>query len=118
MISAAVVTIIGALLTVLVLAAYLIYVALVLRRVDGRLSAITAGVESITYKAELAGPIVREINKDLTGVNNALQAVLTKKRPPKRKPEPEPDLRPTAAPASDPTRPAWVVAPRVDPFNR
>jgi len=119
-ISAAVVTIVGALLTVLVLAAYLIYVALVLRRVDGRLSAIAAGIESITYKAEVAGPVVREINKDLTGVNNALQAVLTKKRPPKRKPEPAPAPVPVPVPAPmpDPARPAWVVAPRVDPFKR
>ncbi|MGH3612395.1 MAG: hypothetical protein ACRDRK_07310 [Pseudonocardia sp.] len=114
--SAAVVTIIGALLTVLVLAAYLIYVALVLRRVDGRLSEITTGVEAITYKAEPAGPVVREINKDLTGVNNALQAVLTKQRPPKRQPEPDPTPAPVSA--WDSTRPAWVVAPRADPYQR
>lgn len=118
--SAAVVTIVGALLTVLVLAAYLIYVALLLRRVDTRLSAITAGVQAITNKAAPAGPVVREINKDLTGVNNALQAVLTKKRPPKRKPDPTPDPTPVPmqATASDSARPAWVVAPRGDPFRR
>ena len=99
---AAVVTIVAAVLTVLVLAAYLIYVALILWRVDARLTAITAGLESINQKAAPVGPILNEINNDLAGVDAALRAVLTKKRPPKA---------PSPPPAPDPSAP-WVVAPR------
>ncbi len=99
---AAVVTIVAAALTVLVLAAYLIYVALVLWRVDARLTAITAGLESINQKATPVGPILTEINNDLAGVDAALQAVLTKKRAPK-----------VVSPPPEPEPPApWVVAPR------
>ncbi len=102
---AAVVTIVAAVLTVLVLAAYLIYVALVLWRVDARLTAIVAGLESINEKAAPIGPVLNEINTDLAGVDAGLRAVLTKKRAPKvasaPPPPPEPEL-----PAP------WVVAPR------
>ncbi len=82
----AVVTIVGAVLTVLALAGFLIAVALILWRVDRRLTSITAGVGVITAKAAPAGPVVREINRDLTGVNNALQGVLGKSRQPKFRP--------------------------------
>ncbi|MBA2324268.1 MAG: hypothetical protein H0V92_09745, partial [Pseudonocardiales bacterium] len=61
---AAVVTIVGSLLTALVLVGYLVYVASVLRRVSGRLTAVTAGIGSITKKAGVAGPVLKEINKD------------------------------------------------------
>ena len=77
---AGIITIIGALLTVLVLAAYLISIAIVLRRVDAKLHAITAGLRSIPGKTEPIGSIVGEINNDLAGVDNALRAVLTKAR--------------------------------------
>lgn len=80
--AAAVITIIGAILTVVVLAAYLIRVALILRRVSGKLSAVIAGVGSATEKTQPVGSIVREINKDLAGVDSALQGVLTKNRSP------------------------------------
>jgi hypothetical protein len=75
---AAVITIIGALLTVLVLAAYLISIALVLWRTDAKLRAITADLHLVTEKTKPIGPIVGEINKDLVGVDNALRAVLAK----------------------------------------
>jgi hypothetical protein len=75
---AAVITIIGAALTVLVLAAYLISVALILRRVDTNLHAITAGLQSIPDKTAPIGSIVGQINKDLDGVDNALRAVLAR----------------------------------------
>ena len=82
----AVVTIVGAALTVLALAGFLISVALILWRVDRRLRSITAGVGVITEKAAPAGPVVREINQDLAGVDNALRAVLSKRRLPKFRP--------------------------------
>ncbi|MCA1675410.1 MAG: DUF4383 domain-containing protein [Actinobacteria bacterium] len=79
---AAVVTIIGALLTVVVLAAYLIRVALILRRVDRKLGAVIDGLGAVVDKTQPIGPIVGEINSDLAGVDNALQDVLTKERSP------------------------------------
>ena len=79
---AAVVTIIGALLTVVVLAAYLIRVALILRRVDRKLGAVIGGLGAVVDKTQPIGPIVEEINNDLAGVDNALRGVLTKERSP------------------------------------
>ncbi len=79
---AAVVTIIGALLTVVVLAAYLIRVALLLRRVERKLSAVLDGLGAVVEKTEPIGAVVGEINNDLVGVDNALQDVLTKERSP------------------------------------
>ncbi|MGH3534117.1 MAG: hypothetical protein ACRDQG_05310 [Pseudonocardiaceae bacterium] len=75
---AAVITIIGAALTVLVLAAYLISIALVLRRVDTKLRAVTAGLHVVPEKTKPIGSIVGEINNDLAGVDSALRAVLAK----------------------------------------
>ncbi|MGH4012328.1 MAG: hypothetical protein ACRDTH_29895 [Pseudonocardiaceae bacterium] len=75
---AAVITIIGAALTVLVLAAYLISVALVLKRVDARLRAINAGLHVVTEKTEPVGSIVGDINNDLAGVDDALRRVLAR----------------------------------------
>ncbi len=80
---AAIITIIGALLTVVVLAAYLIRVALILRRVNGKLGAVIAGVVSAGEKTKPVGSIIGEINKDLAGVDRALQGVLAKERAPK-----------------------------------
>jgi hypothetical protein len=75
---AALITLIGAALTVLVLAAYLISIALVLRRVDVKLRAANAGLRLVPERTEPIGSIVGEINKDLAGVDNALRAVLAK----------------------------------------
>jgi hypothetical protein len=99
---AAVITIVVVALTVLVLAAYLIYVVLVLWRVDARLTAITAGLESINEKAAPIGPVLMEINNDLAQVDGALQAVLMKQRRPRA------TSRPPEPGASAP----WVVAPQ------
>lgn len=78
--AAAVFTIILAVLTVLVLAAYLISIARVLGRVNARLRAVTAGLHLVTERTEPIGSIVGEINNDLAGVDDALKAVLTKRR--------------------------------------
>ncbi|MCA1671617.1 MAG: hypothetical protein LC799_05250 [Actinobacteria bacterium] len=75
---AAVITIIGAGLTVLVLAAYLISIALVLWRVNAKLRAVTAGLHLVTERTEPIGSIVGEINSDLVGVDDALRAVLAR----------------------------------------
>jgi hypothetical protein len=75
---AAVFTIIGAVLTVLVLAAYLISIAFVLARVNSKLGAINDGLQLVTEKTKPLEPIVGEINRDLAGVDNALRAVLAR----------------------------------------
>lgn len=75
---AAVITLIGAALTVLVLAAYLINVARVLKRIDGRLRAVAAGLHVVTEKTEPVGPIVGEINNELNGVDTGLRRVLAR----------------------------------------
>lgn len=74
----AMVTIIGVLLTVVVLVAYLLRVALILARVSAKLSPITIGLHQVIEKTEPIKPIVEEINKDLTGVDRALRAVLAR----------------------------------------
>jgi hypothetical protein len=75
---AAVFTIIGAALIVVVLAVYLISIALILRRVDARLRAVNTNLYSVTEKTKPVGPIVGEINSNLAGADNALRAVLAK----------------------------------------
>ncbi|PZS37885.1 MAG: hypothetical protein DLM62_16730 [Pseudonocardiales bacterium] len=76
---AAIFTIILAALTILVLAAYLISIARVLGRVNTRLREVTTGLHLVTQRTEPAGSIVGEINKDLSGVDDALRAVLARK---------------------------------------
>ena len=78
--AAAIFTIILAALTVLVLAAYLISIARVLGRVNARLREVTAGLHLVTERTEPVGSIVGDINNELAGADNALQAVLTKRR--------------------------------------
>jgi hypothetical protein len=76
---AAVITLIGTLLTVLVLAAYLINIVVVLRRIDTTLRAANADLHLVTERTEPVGSIVAEINRDLAGVDDALRAVLARK---------------------------------------
>lgn len=75
---AAVITIIGAALTILVLAAYLISIIFILRRVDTKVRAATANLSLVTKKTEPIGSIVGSINSDLAGVDDALRSVLAR----------------------------------------
>ena len=77
---AAVITIIGAGLTVFVLAAYLISVALVLWRVDRSLRAANVNLGLAAERTMPIGSIVGEINNDLAGVDDALRGVLVRSR--------------------------------------
>lgn len=122
MTAAAVVTIIGAAIAVLVLAAYLIYVAITLRKVSAQLGLTATGLAMIPGKTAPIGPVLAKINHDLGAGDALLQAVLTKKRPPKRSAPPPPAPR---APVHNPSarnNPAvpWVVAPgaRANPVDR
>ncbi|MFY9806209.1 MAG: hypothetical protein WCC38_03355 [Pseudonocardiaceae bacterium] len=75
---AAVITIIGAVLTVLVLAAYLISIANILRRVHAMLRTVIGGLHLVTERTAPVGSIVGQINDDLAGVDNALKSVLAR----------------------------------------
>jgi hypothetical protein len=76
--AAAIVTIILAALTVLVLAAYLISVAIVLQRVDSKLRAVTAGLRLVPDRTKPIGSIVGDINSELASVDYALRVVLAR----------------------------------------
>lgn len=75
----AIVTIIIALLIVAALAFYLIKVALLLRHVNAALSNVIGGVLGIADQTRPIAPVLGEINKDLGGVQAALQGLLAKK---------------------------------------
>lgn len=75
---AAIFTIIGAVLTVLVLAAYLISIAFVLSRVNSALRSVADGLHLVTERTKPIGPIVEDINRNLSGVDDALKAVLAR----------------------------------------
>ena len=75
---AALITIIGAVLTVVVLVAYLTRIVLVLARASAKLSPVAAGLHQVSEKTQPIKPIVGEINKDLAGVDDALRAVLAR----------------------------------------
>lgn len=64
---------IGVALTVVVLAAYLIRVALILVHVNFTLGTIIAGVRAIATQVEPLNPVVGEINNDLAGLAKALE---------------------------------------------
>ena len=72
------ITIIGALLTVVILVAYLTRIVLVLARASAKLGPVAAGLHEVGEKTQPISPIVGEINKDLAGVDNALRAVLAR----------------------------------------
>lgn len=74
----AIITIIGALLTVVVLVAYLTRIVLVLARVSAKLSPVAVGLHQVGEKTQPIEPIVGEINKDLAGVDGTLRAVLAR----------------------------------------
>lgn len=75
----AIVTIIVALIIVAALAFYLIKVALTLKQVNATLSKVIGGVLGIADQTRPIGPVLGEINKDLGGVQAALQGLLAKK---------------------------------------
>ena len=77
------ITIIAAVVTIVVLAGFLIQVARTLWRVERRLREVLSAVADINEKAAPAGPVVLEINRTLDGVLYGLQGVLAKRRPKK-----------------------------------
>jgi hypothetical protein len=57
------------------LAFYLIWVVLILRRLTDTLGKVVFGVSAIAHRVEPVEQIVGEINSDLTGVADALEAL-------------------------------------------
>lgn len=61
---------------VLALAFYLLWVVVILRRLVDTLGKVTFGVGAIAHRVQPVGPIVEEINADLTGVADALESLV------------------------------------------
>ena len=76
-----IVTLVEVVLLVVVLAAYLIKIAAMLRNVSQTLGLITFGVRAIERQTEPIGPVVRDINGALEQVAGALDE-LGKPAPP------------------------------------
>ena len=62
-------------LLVAALAFYLLWVVVILRRLTDTLGKVQFGVESIAHRVEPVGQLVGEINGDLIGVADALEAL-------------------------------------------
>jgi len=73
---APIVTLIAVALTVVVLAGYLITIALILKRVFGRLEIILGAVSEVTEKTAPAGEVIAAINADLAAGHAALDAAV------------------------------------------
>ncbi len=79
--AAAVVAIVVTGVLVAALAFYLLWVVVILRRLTDTLGKVTFGVASIAHRVEPVGTIVSEINGDLIGVADALEALAADVRP-------------------------------------
>ena len=69
----AVFTIVAVAVTVLVLAAYLIALALVLRRVGSRLETVVSALRAVSERTTAAGPLLEAIGAELDGGRAALE---------------------------------------------
>ncbi len=61
---------------VIALAGYLIWVVLILRHVVDTLGKVTFGVRAIAHRTEPVGPVVTDINANLTAVAAALEGLV------------------------------------------
>ena len=77
---AAVVTLVGVGLAVLVIAIYLIGVARALLRVSSQLNVVLSSVGALPEKVDPAEGVLNEINTDLAAVQDLLEGLLAKKR--------------------------------------
>lgn len=75
-------TLAGVALLVLALAAYLLAALFLLRKTLFTLGTINVGLRAIAQRVEPLEPVLGEINSDLSGVRDALTAVLSKERIP------------------------------------
>jgi len=93
--AAPVVTLIAVALTVAVIAIYLILIALILKRVFGRLETILGAVSAVTEKSAPAGEVIAAINADLADGHKALDEAVERLR--ERMAETEQDALPAPA---------------------
>jgi len=63
------------------LAFYLLWVVLILRRLTDTLGKVVFGVSSIAHRVQPVKGLVSEINNDLTGVADALEALAADLQP-------------------------------------
>lgn len=63
------------------LAFYLLWVVVILRRLTDTLGKVLFGVSSIAHRVEPVGEVVAQINGDLIGVADALEALADDVRP-------------------------------------
>ena len=69
---------IGVLVTVAALAAYLIRISAILVHVNFTLGTVIAGVRAIASQVEPLGPVIGEINRDLGDVRGTLENVVAR----------------------------------------
>lgn len=79
--AAAVVAVVVAGVLVAALAFYLIWVVVILRRLVDTLGKVVFGVRAIAHRVQPVGPVVAEINADLTGVADALDDLVRQLQP-------------------------------------
>lgn len=76
--AAAVVTLVLTALLVAALAFYLIWVVLILNRVNDTLGKVTFGVRAIAHRTGPVGPALSDVNGNLTTVADALEGLVAR----------------------------------------
>ncbi len=79
--AAAVAALVVTAVLVVALAFYLLWVVLILRRLTDTLGKVVFGVSSIAHRVQPVKGLVSEINNDLTGVADALEALAADLQP-------------------------------------
>ncbi len=79
--AAAVAALVVTAVLVAALAFYLLWVVLILRRLTDTLGKVVFGVSSIAHRVQPVKGLVSEINNDLTGVADALEALAADLQP-------------------------------------
>lgn len=74
------VTLVATALTVIVIAGYLIAIAVILKGVFGRLELILGAVSGVTEKSAPAGDVIAAMNKDLSAGHRALEDAVERLR--------------------------------------
>lgn len=74
------VTLVATALTVIVIAGYLIVIAVILKGVFGRLELILGAVSGVTEKSAPAGDVIAAMNKDLSAGHRALDDAVERLR--------------------------------------
>ncbi len=77
--AAGIITLVGVALAVLFIAAYLIAIAVVLRKVSAGLNVVISAVAQIPGRTEPLEPVLTSINHDLGTARGVLEGLLTKK---------------------------------------